>query len=72
MAVRPKFSQHTFDHMRRLIRKMKNRALTRDDAETSGDAELLDALLLRFVEGLIAEDIISTSPTEPIPREHML
>ena len=58
MAVRPKFSQHTFDHMRRLIHKMKDRAAARDDEYTSGNAELLDALLLRFVEDLIVEGSI--------------
>ena len=58
MAVRPKFSQHTFDHMRRLIHKMKNKAVTRDDEDGSADAELLDALLLRFVENLIIEGSI--------------
>jgi hypothetical protein len=59
MAVRPKFNQHTFDHMRRLIQKVKDRAVTRDDANTTGDAELLDALLLRFVEDLIVEGSIT-------------
>jgi hypothetical protein len=53
MAVHPKFSHHTFDHMRRLIHKMKNKAVAGHDEDMSGDAELLDALLLRFVEGLI-------------------
>jgi hypothetical protein len=59
MAVRPKLNQHTFDHMRRLIQKVKDRAVTRDDADTTGDAELLDALLLRFVEDLIVEGSIT-------------
>ena len=58
MAVRPKFNQHTFDHMRRLIHKVKDKAMARDDAEMSGDAQLLDALLLRFVEDLIVEGSI--------------
>lgn len=58
MAVRPRFSQHTFDHMRRLIHKMKDKAALRNDADTSGDAELLDALLLRFVEDLIFDGSI--------------
>jgi hypothetical protein len=56
------FSQHTFDHMRRLIHKMKDRAVTRDDLDTSGDAELVDALLLRFVEDLIVEGSITCEP----------
>jgi hypothetical protein len=58
MTVRPKSSQQTFDHMRRLIHEIKNRAVARDDTDTSGDAELLEALLLRFVEDLIVEDSI--------------
>jgi hypothetical protein len=58
MIVRPKFSQHTFDHMRRLIQTVKDRAETQHDVATSLDAELLDALLLRFVEDLIADDTI--------------
>lgn len=59
MTVRLKFSQHTFDHMRRLIQTVKDRAETQHDVATSLDAELLDALLLRFVEGLIAEGSIT-------------
>jgi hypothetical protein len=61
MAVRPKFSQHTFDHMRRLIYKMKDQAVTRHDENGSSDVELLDALLLRFVEDLIVEGSISAN-----------
>ena len=53
MTVRPKFNQHSFDHMRRLIQTVKDRAETQHDAATSLDAELLDALLLRFLEDLI-------------------
>ncbi len=59
MTVRPKFSQHTFDHMRRLIQTVKDRAETQHDVATSLDAELLDALLLRFVEDLIVEGSIT-------------
>jgi hypothetical protein len=59
MAIRPKFSRHMFNHMRRLIHKVKHRAVTRDDLDTTGDAELLDALLLRFVEHLIVEGSIT-------------
>ncbi len=44
MTVRPKFNQHSFDHMRRLIQTVKDRAETQHDAATSLDAELLDAL----------------------------
>jgi len=61
MAAHPKFNQHTFDHMRRLIQKMKDKAVTRDDEDTSGDAELLDPLLLRFVEDLIVEGSITAN-----------
>jgi hypothetical protein len=45
--------------MRRLIQTVKDRAETQHDAATSLDAELLDALLLRFVEDLIAEGSIT-------------
>ena len=44
-VFKPKFSQQTFDHMRRLIHRVKNRALTQNDSDTYGDADLLDALL---------------------------
>ena len=55
MTVRLKFSQQTFNHMRRLIQTVKDRAETQHEVATSLDAELLDALLLRFVEDLIVE-----------------
>jgi hypothetical protein len=58
MAVRPKFSQHTFDHMRSLIRKVKDRALAQNDLNAEAEAELLNALVLLFVEPLIVEDSI--------------
>jgi hypothetical protein len=58
MAVRAKFSQQTFNHMRRLIQTVKDRAETQHDVATCLDAELLDALLLRFVEDLIVEGSI--------------
>jgi hypothetical protein len=58
MAVRPTFSRQTFDHMRRLIDKVKGRALIQQDLNTHGDVDLLDALLLRFVEDLIVEGSI--------------
>jgi hypothetical protein len=48
IAARPKFSQQRFDHMWSLIRKVKDRALTRGDLDTDADVDLLDALLLRF------------------------
>lgn len=59
MVASPKFSQHTFDHMRRLIHKVRDRALTQHDLDTHADAELLDALLLRFVEDLIVQGSIT-------------
>jgi hypothetical protein len=59
ITVKPKFSQRTFDHMRRLIHKVKNRASTQNDSDTYGDADLLDALLLVFVEDLIMEGSIT-------------
>jgi hypothetical protein len=59
MAFHPKFSQQTFNHMRRLIQTVKDRAETQLDVATGLDAELLDALLLRFVEDLIAEGSIT-------------
>ena len=37
----------------------RDRAVDRDDADTSGDTKLLDALLLRFVEDLIVEGSIT-------------
>jgi hypothetical protein len=55
VAVRPMLSQQRFDHMRRLINKIKDRA---DDLDTRGDADLLDALLLYFVEDFIEEGSI--------------
>jgi hypothetical protein len=61
-TVKPKFSQQTFDHMRRLIHEVKNRASTQNDSETYADADLLDALLLRFVEYLIMEGSITIPP----------
>jgi hypothetical protein len=63
VTAKPKFSQQTFDHMRRLIHKMKNRASTQNDSETYGHAELLDALLLRFVEDLIMEGSLTVPPS---------
>jgi len=63
MAVRPKFSQQTFNHMRRLIQTVKDRAATQHDVATSLDAELLDALPLRFVEDLIVEGSIVAQDT---------
>jgi hypothetical protein len=59
VAVRPKFSQHRFDHMRSLIHKIRDRALTRNDFDTQLNAELLDALLLVFVEDLILDGSIN-------------
>ena len=64
ITVKPKFSQHTFDHMRRLIHKVRQKAETRNDSESRAEADLLDALLLRFVEDLIMEGSI-TLPAEP-------
>ena len=62
-VFKPKFSQQTFDHMRRLIHRV--RALTQNDSDTYGDADLLDALLLRFVEDLIMEGSITVpSPSQ--------
>jgi hypothetical protein len=58
MAVPPRFSQHTFNHMRNLIRKINDRAVNQDDADTSIEAKLLDSLLLLFVEDLILDDTI--------------
>ena len=58
MAVQPKLSQKRFDHMRRLIRSIKQRAAIRNDVNASCEAELLDALLVLFVEDLIAEEKI--------------
>ncbi|MGB2633096.1 MAG: hypothetical protein WAM58_04095 [Candidatus Acidiferrum sp.] len=55
MGSRPKFNQHTFDHMRRLIYKIKDRAVKRNDPDTSAEAELLNAVLLLFVDGLIED-----------------
>ena len=65
ISVKPKFSQQTFDHMRRLIHEVKNRATTQNDSETYADADLLDALLLRFVEDLIMEGSIMV----PSPKQ---
>ena len=58
MAARPKFSQQRFDHMRSLIRKVKDRALAQHDQNAEAEAELLNALLLMFVEPLILKDSI--------------
>ena len=58
MAARRKSSQHRFDHMRQLIRKIKDRALIQNDLQTCANAELLNALLSLFVEPLIVEDSI--------------
>ena len=55
MPARPKSSQRTFDHMRNLIRKLKESAMTRGDLNASGDAELLGALLSIFVEDLTSK-----------------
>lgn len=59
MATRPRLRQHTFDHLRHLIHKIKDRAVTRQDAEISNDADLLDALLVLFVEEFILEGSIN-------------
>ncbi len=59
LTVKPKFSQQTFDHMRRLIHKAQDRVLAQKDSATYGDLDLLDALLLRFVEDLIIEGSIT-------------
>ena len=53
VAARPKFSQQRFDHMRSLIRRVKDRALAQNDLKAEAEAELLNALLLLFVEPLI-------------------
>jgi hypothetical protein len=58
MVAHPKFSQQRFDHMRSLIRKVKDRALVQHDPKAEAEAELLNALLLMFVEPLIVEDSI--------------
>lgn len=34
VTAKPKFSQHTFDHMRRLIHKVKQKAVDQNDADT--------------------------------------
>ena len=71
ITVKTKFSQHTFDHMRRLIHEMKNRASTQNDSDTLADADLLDALLLRFVEDLIMEGSINVASSKgPVPQLH--
>jgi hypothetical protein len=62
ITVKPKLSQQTFDHMRRLIHEIKNRASTQNDSETYGDADVLDALLLIFVEDFIVEGSITVPP----------
>jgi hypothetical protein len=59
LKIKPKLRQHTFDHMRNLIHKMKDRAVAQHDLNTEGDADLLDALLLRFVEDFIEEGSIT-------------
>ena len=65
ITVEPKFSQQTFDHMRRLNHKVKQKAVNHNDSDAWGDADLLDALLLRFVEDLIMEgSIVVLSPSQ--------
>jgi len=63
MSTKPQFSQHTFDCMRRVINQIKQRAVKQNDSETLGDVELVDALLLRFVEDLIMADVITVHST---------
>ena len=58
MKVQPKFSQQRFDHMRHLIHSVKERAAVRNDVAASCEAELLDVVLLLFVEDLIGQDKI--------------
>ena len=71
ITTKPKFSQQTFDHMRRLIHELKNRASTQNDSDTLADADLLDALLLRFVEDLIMEGSINVASSKgPVPQLH--
>ena len=64
MATSPKLRQHTFDHLQHLIRKIKHSALIRNDAATSGDADLLDALLVQFVEEYVLNGSICIEPRE--------
>jgi len=66
VIVRPSFSQQRFDLMRRLIDKIKQKAQTRNDSETLGNAELLDALLLSSVEDQIIDGSI-TVPSLILP-----
>ena len=57
--VKPKLSQQTFDHLRRLIEEIKQTAETQRDAAIQAKIELLDALLLRFVEDFIGDGSIA-------------
>lgn len=59
ITMKPKLSQQTFDHLRHLIEEIKQTAETQKDAAISAKVELLDALLLRFVEGFIMEGSIT-------------
>jgi len=59
ITAKPKLSQQTFDHMRRLMQEIRQTAETQKDAAISAKIDLLDALLLRFVEDFISEDLIT-------------
>ena len=59
VTAKPRFSQQRFDHMRRLIDKIKQRAHTRNDSEMLAEAELLDALLVNSVEDQIMDGSIN-------------
>jgi hypothetical protein len=65
VTAKPKLSQQTFDHMRHLIQEIQQTAETQKDAAIQAKMELLDALLLRFVEDLIMEGSITVpSPSQ--------
>ena len=61
VSVKPKLNQQTFDHMRRLMQEIKQTAESHRDAAIQAKIDLLDALLLRFVEDFISEDLITIS-----------
>ena len=54
----------TFDCVRRLIHKLRDGPLSHNDLDAYVDAELLNALLLLFVEPLIVEDSITVQGSE--------
>ena len=66
MTVKRKFSQQKFDHMRSLIQKVKDRASSQHDLHTVNGCEMLDSLVVLFVEELLMDGRIELLPLKAV------